>query len=98
VGRATREQTLTDQLVREGLQPTRWSNAPHVVYGEHDHPYGKVLVVTSGSVTFTIDGGKRVVALQAGDRLDLPARTTHRAVVGPDGVVCLEAHVGVHDQ
>jgi hypothetical protein len=28
-----------------------------------------------------------------GDRLDLPAGTAHDAVVGPDGVTCLEAHV-----
>ena len=28
-----------------------------------------------------------------GDRLDLPAGTRHDAVVGPDGVRCLEAHL-----
>ena len=28
-----------------------------------------------------------------GDRLDLPAGTSHDAVVGPDGVTCLEAHL-----
>ena len=32
------------------------------------------------------------VELAVGDRLDLPAGTTHDAVVGPDGVTCLEAH------
>ena len=30
--------------------------------------------------------------LPAGDRLDLPRDTRHKAVVGPEGVACLEAH------
>ncbi len=34
-----------------------------------------------------------VVELRVGDRLDLPAGTSHDAVVGPDGVSCLEAHL-----
>jgi hypothetical protein len=50
-------------------------------------------MVASGSITFTVGDGQRVVAMRPGDRLDLPPRTPHRAVVGPDGVVCLEAHV-----
>jgi hypothetical protein len=33
------------------------------------------------------------MALGAGDRLELPARTLHAAIVGPEGVDCLEAHV-----
>ena len=33
------------------------------------------------------------VELAPGDRLDLPAGTSHDAVVGPDGVTCLEAHL-----
>lgn len=86
------EAQLHDQLVNEGLHPTHWSNDPQFVYGVHDHPYGKVLVVVSGSVTFTINGGTRVVRMQPGDRLTLDPRTPHSAVVGPDGVVCLEAH------
>jgi len=86
------EAQLHDQLVSEGLRPERWSNAPHFKYGVHDHPYGKVLVVVSGSITFTINGGTRVVRMQPGDRLALDPRTPHSAVVGPDGVVCLEAH------
>ena len=87
------EAQLSEQLMREGLSPTRWSNGPHAVYGVHDHPYGKVLVVESGSITFTIDGGKRIVTLKRGDRLTLPPRTPHSALVGSDGVICLEAHI-----
>lgn len=87
------EAKLRDQLAREGLVAERWSNGPGAVYDTHTHPYAKVLVVASGEITFTIDGGKRVVSMLPGDRLELPARTTHSAVVGPPGVVCLEAHV-----
>ena len=141
------ESALRDQFAREGLHPTRWSNGPGAVYATHDHPYRKVLMVAEGSITFTIDGGRRVpppagegaskisrqgafratgtedkllgpqgehvgslarrmggtsrvaggrqqvVRMKAGDRLVLPPHTPHRALVGPDGVVCLEAQV-----
>ena len=72
---------------------TRWSNGPGAVYGVHEHPYGKLLTVESGSITFTIDGGTRVVSMKPGDRLELSPHTPHSAVVGPDGVVCLETQV-----
>ncbi len=86
------EAALRAQLNREGLTTQRWSNGPCAVYALHEHPYGKVLLVVSGSLTFTVAGG-RVVPMEPGDRLDLPARTAHSALVGPDGVVCLEAHL-----
>ena len=86
------ESTLQAQLLQEGLSPERWSNGPHAVYATHDHPYGKVLVVASGGITFTIGKERRVIAMKPGDRCDLPPRTPHSALVGPDGVVCLEAH------
>ena len=88
------EAQLQEQLTGEGLRPSRWTNTAHFVYGVHDHPYGKVLVVVSGSITLTMNGGTRVVRMQPGDRLALDPRTPHSAVVGPDGVVCLEAHTG----
>ena len=90
---ASDETSLREQLMREGLRPIRWSNGPDAVYGEHRHPYGKVLLVASGSITLRISGGARVVTLKRGDRLDLPPQTPHSAVVGAEGVVCLEAHV-----
>lgn len=71
----------------------RWSNGPDAVYGWHDHPYGKVLVVASGTITFTVGEEHRGIAMKSGDRLELPPRTPHSAVVGSSGVVCLEAHV-----
>ena len=81
------------RLAAEGLDPGSWSNGPGDRYVAHDHGYDKVLVVASGSIVFGLpDRGERV-ALEVGDRLDLPAGTRHDAVVGQVGVTCLEAHV-----
>ena len=86
------EPDLRRLLAEEYLTPYRWSNGPHDVYSAHTHPYDKVIYVVSGSITFGLpESGKRLT-LQAGDRLDLPQGTVHNAVVGPAGVVCLEAH------
>jgi quercetin dioxygenase-like cupin family protein len=76
----------------EGLQPYRWSNAPGDVYSAHTHAYHKVIYVVKGSITFGFPGDGGGAKLQAGDRLELPAGTAHDAVVGSEGVVCLEAH------
>ncbi|MBI3319458.1 MAG: cupin [Candidatus Omnitrophica bacterium] len=84
---------LAQRLAQEGFgNVTRWSNDPHAVYAVHDHPYGKVLFVTKGSITFVLEPSGRRLVMTPDDRLDIPAHTPHRAVVGPDGVVCLEAH------
>ena len=73
----------------------RWSNGPRAVYATHEHPYRKILVVESGSITFMVGPDRRTVAMKTGDRLELPASTPHSAVVGPDGVVCTEEHIAV---
>jgi uncharacterized protein YjlB len=84
---------LADRLRAEGLAPGSWGNGPGDVYGAHAHGYDKVLVCSAGSIVFGLpDSGARV-ALGVGDRLDLPAGTRHDAVVGLDGVTCLEAHL-----
>jgi hypothetical protein len=84
---------LVGRLRAEGLAAAPWSNGPGDRYGAHDHGYDKVLVCSAGSVVFGLpDRGERV-ALEVGDRLDLPAGTRHDAVVGPSGVTCLEAHL-----
>lgn len=81
------------RLRAEDLDPGSWSTGPGDRYGAHDHGYDKVLVVASGSIVFGLpDRGERV-ALEVGDRLDLPAGTSHDAVVGQRGVTCLEAHI-----
>jgi quercetin dioxygenase-like cupin family protein len=84
---------LAARLRAEGLDPSRWSNGPADRYPTHEHDYDKVIVAESGSITFGLPGEGRSMALGAGDRLELPAGTLHAAVVGPEGVDCLEAHV-----
>lgn len=78
----------------EGLQPYRWSNAPGDVYSVHVHNYHKVIYVVSGSITFGLPREGQKLLLHPGDRLDLPPGVVHDATVGPEGVVCLEAHRG----
>jgi quercetin dioxygenase-like cupin family protein len=82
---------LEARLRDEGLDPGAWSNGPGDRYAGHRHAYDKVLVAARGSIVFGTNAGP--VPLSVGDRLDLPAGTEHDAVVGPDGVTCLEAHL-----
>jgi quercetin dioxygenase-like cupin family protein len=82
---------LRARLSAEGLQPGTWSNGPGDRYASHDHGYDKVIVVAAGSIRFGVAAGQ--IALDQGDRLELLAGTAHDALVGPDGVTCLEAHL-----
>ncbi len=84
---------LTSRLEREGLDPGTWSNGPGDRYGAHDHDYDKVIAVERGSIGFGLPATGETLDLVVGDRLELPAGTRHDARVGPDGVVCLEAHL-----
>jgi len=88
----TSRSSLADRLRAEGLAPTRWSNGPGDRYAAHEHGYDKVIVVEVGSIAFILVADGRTLGLSAGDRLELPAATLHAAVVGADGVACLEAH------
>ena len=86
---------LRARLRAEGLDAVAWSNPPGDRYGAHQHSYDKVIVVESGSIRFGLPGrgAGAAIDLAVGDRLELPAGTTHEANVGPDGVTCLEAHL-----
>ena len=84
---------LEARLAAEGLSASSWGNGPGDRYGEHRHEYDKVLVATTGWITFHLPELGRNVELRAGERLDLPARTLHGATVGAQGVSCLEAHL-----
>jgi len=86
------EQRLRSIMVAEGLHPYVWSNRPGDAYGAHDHSYHKVIYVVSGSITFGLPDTGDKVTLNTGDRLELPAGVAHDAVIGKQGVACLEAH------
>lgn len=85
------ERALRQRLEAAGLQPRRWANGPGDRYATHEHPYHKVLYCVRGSITFELTATGERLTLTAGDRLDLPPGTAHAAVVGPGGVVCVEA-------
>jgi uncharacterized protein YjlB len=87
------ELDLSTRLRAEGLVPGTWGNGPGDLYAAHRHGYDKVIVCVRGSITFGLPGRGGAIALDAGDRLDLPAGVDHEAVVGPAGVTCLEAHL-----
>ncbi|TMC79434.1 MAG: cupin domain-containing protein [Chloroflexi bacterium] len=81
--------TIERSLRREARDVYGWSNAPDDRYGEHEHSYTKLLYCTRGSIDFVLSDGRRIT-LRPGDRLILPPRTRHSAVVGPAGCACLE--------
>jgi uncharacterized protein YjlB len=83
---------LAERLRALGAEPGTWSNGPGDVYGAHDHAYDKILVCESGSIMFGLAGSGERIELRPGDRLDLPAGTNHDALVGDEGVTCLEGH------
>jgi len=76
---------------REGLTPGRWSNGPGEAYSGHSHAYHKVLFCLRGSITFRLSETGEKIELRPGDRLDIEPGTMHSAVVGPEGVTCVEA-------
>jgi uncharacterized protein YjlB len=86
------EPAIRRRFDAEGLWPYAWSNGPGDVYGAHNHAYHKLIYVAAGSITLGLPDEGRRVTLNVGDRLDLPAGVVHDAVVGPQGVICLEAH------
>ncbi len=86
------ETELRGLLSEQGLSGYRWSNSPGDVYGAHSHPFSKIIYVLQGSITFLLPDDDEQVTLNSGDRLDLPQGVVHEAVVGPQGVICFEAH------
>ncbi len=91
------EQLLRERMQREGLSPYTWSNAANYRYAVHTHTYEKVLYCVQGSIRFVLpeqvnaDGNADFVDLNPGDCMILPPHTMHSAVVGSQGVTCLEA-------
>src|SRR3989337_1775165 len=80
---------IRDLLHREGLSPSTWSNASGYRYGVHSHPYHKVLYCVRGTIRFAAGGAS--YDLRPGGPLDIPPGTPHSAIVGAQGVTCMEA-------
>lgn len=80
-----------EALAAEGLTPSQWSNGPGDTYASHSHTYHKVLYCLRGSIVFHLTETGEDYRLTPGDRLDITPGSPHSAVVGPDGVTCVEA-------
>ena len=89
---APSEATIQRVLRQEQLSAYSWQNGPYDTYAAHSHSYNKVIYVLRGSITFGLPDEGDKLELHAGDRLELPSGVRHDAHVGPQGVVCLEAH------
>jgi quercetin dioxygenase-like cupin family protein len=88
-GTAQTRSAIESALRQEAREVYGWSNGPGDRYAEHDHPYTKLLYCITGSIDFVLGDGRRI-SLGPGDRLVLPPRTRHSAIVGPDGCACAE--------
>jgi len=55
------------------------------VHRFHTHPVDEILVIISGRLNFTWDGGERIVG--AGDTIHLPAGTLHQSEALEGGAV-----------
>jgi quercetin dioxygenase-like cupin family protein len=73
------------------LSFSRWSNRPNETYSLHAHAYRKMLFCMMGGITFMLPDRDESIQLSPGDRLTLQPGVRHSAVVGPDGVTCIEA-------
>lgn len=60
-----------------------WQDKPGAIYQEHSHQGRVVIFITEGLINLTINGVTHL--LKAGDRFDVPPRTSHTAIVGPGG-------------
>lgn len=85
---------LMQIMLQQKLNPFAWSNRPNDVYSAHKHTYHKTIYVVEGSITFKIPLLRKELTLKKGDRIDIPPNMVHSALVGPEGVVCLEGQRG----
>lgn len=81
---------LKASLTREGLPHELYSDPPGVKYGRHKHDFDDFVVIVSGKMKIMTDTEEWL--MKPGDRLNLPAHTTHSAeVMGKEEVQYLSA-------
>ncbi len=78
------KEALKKKLQEEGFPIVyEWHDEPGFMYDEHEHQDKVAFYVTAGGLTFDFGGEKKT--LPAGDRFDVPPKTRHSAIVGPEG-------------
>jgi quercetin dioxygenase-like cupin family protein len=84
------EPVLRRKLEARGYRVARYVYPPGTIFVTHTHDADKIDAVVSGRFLVSIRGED--VVLEAGDTVDVPRETPHRAeVVGDDPVVSLDA-------
>jgi quercetin dioxygenase-like cupin family protein len=61
-----------------------WRDPPGAFYDWHTHPFDEVRFILKGEISIETEEG--VFHLKAGDLMEVPAGTKHRAKVGDEGV------------
>lgn len=80
-------ETYIKKLSSEYLHVYEWQDPAGTVYEEHVHQGKTTLWLTDGSIEIDVDG--EVINLKAGDRYNIPPKTTHSAIVGPKGWIVI---------
>jgi quercetin dioxygenase-like cupin family protein len=84
------EAALRRKLEARGYRVTRYVYPPGTVFVTHTHDTDKIDAVVSGRFQLSMYGED--VVLEAGDTLEVPRGTPHRAeAIGEDPVVSLDA-------
>lgn len=74
---------IIQKLEQEYPSVYEWSDPAGTVYEEHEHQGKSTIWLTDGSIEMNVAGD--IINLKAGDRYDVPPKTKHTAVVGPEG-------------
>ncbi len=77
------EQEAEARLHQEGYDSFRWHDVPGSTYPLHRHKYDECLWILKGEITFSVtsEAGSEEYPLKPGDRLYIPAKTPHTAIV-----------------
>ncbi len=82
---------LRAQLAAEGYQAVKWASDPNQVYMAHAHIYSELLWLVEGTLTVVLPADRRMLELNPGDRVEVPAGTLHATQAGPEGAIYLAA-------
>lgn len=81
---------MNTEEIKQGLKKEgfpfvyEWIDEPRKIYAVHHHQDRVVVYILKGEVVFDFSGTKKKVI--AGERIDIPPKTDHRGIVGPEGV------------